>query len=235
MGATESAAPRSAVAIMAKAPRPGAVKTRLCPPLAPAAAADLYRCFLLDTAARVAALEGARAVIAYAPADARPFFEAACPRFLLLPQRGADLGRRLAWTFSRLAALGFEAVVALGADTPTLPLAFVRRALDLLERGDVDVVLGPSEDGGYYLVGMRGLRGEVLEGIPWSTARVFSETTARVRAAGLALAVLPHWYDVDTAADLARLEASLNDGDGLAVHTRRFLREARHAAPGRSR
>lgn len=222
MGATSRR--RAAIVVMAKAPRPGEVKTRLCPPLSLAHAAALYRCFLVDTVAQAKRLERAATAIAYTPLGARVVFEEACPGFILIPQRGDDLGARLASTFEQMFALGFAAVVAMGADTPTLPLAYLERAIELVRHPGGDVVLGPTDDGGYYLIGLRALHRTLFEGIPWSTGRVLAETLRHAERAGLTAACLPPWRDVDTVEDLRALEAALRGGDGgTARKTRRFL------------
>lgn len=217
---------RIAVTIMAKVPRAGEVKTRLCPPLSTGEAADLYRCFLLDKIEQVRLLERARPAIAYAPDDGRAFFEAFAPGFLLVRQRGIDLGFRLANSFDDLLAKGYAGALAIDSDTPTLPLHFLEQALDLIVTPDVDLVLGPSEDGGYYLIGLRRLYRELFEDMAWSTASVMPETLRRAKAKGLNVVTLPPWFDVDTAEDLERLQASLRNAEGDAArHTRRFFKE----------
>ncbi len=217
---------RAAVAIMAKAPRPGEVKTRLAAALGATQAAELYRCFLLDGIERVRALEAASPVIAYAPADSRGEIERLAPGFTLVPQEGADLGARLANLFEHLLASGHEAALVVGSDIPTLPAAFLRQALDLGAAPGVDVVLGPSEDGGYYLIGLRVLHRDLFDGIAWSTSQVLVKTIERAEAAGLKTACLPSWFDVDTPEDLERLKASLAETEGPEPrHTRRFLME----------
>ena len=219
-----------AVAIMAKAPLAGAVKTRLCPPLAPAQAAALARCFLLDKIAHLRTLRGARPVVAFSPADARPLFITLAPDFGLVAQRGPDLGARLAAALGDLLADGHAGAIAVDSDTPSLPTAFLQMAVDRLGDPAVDVVLGPSEDGGYYLIGMKRVHDALFTAMPWSTPRVLAETERRARAAGLALARLPGWFDVDTAADLGRLRASLARGEGAPAPATRALLEA-WAAP----
>jgi hypothetical protein len=211
---------------MAKAPTAGAVKTRLTPPLTAADAAHLYRCFLLDKIAQVRALESARAVVAYTPVEAFAMFETLAPGFELLPQRGPELGARLANGLAELLANGHAGALAIDSDTPTLPTAFLQRGVDLLMRGDVDVVVGPCDDGGYYLIGVRAQRPELFEDMPWSTPGVLPETLRRARAAGLTTACLPEWFDVDTADDLERLRVSLIEpGAALPEHTARFFAE----------
>ena len=214
----------TAVVVFAKAPRAGAVKTRLCPPLSPAAAARLYHCFLLDVLERVRALGGITPVIAYAPRRAREFFAATQPGMRLVPQGGGDLGARMARVFERLFACGFAPVVILGADSPTLPLRHLRAAIRLLVRGTHDGVIGPSEDGGYYLIGLRAPCPALFSGISWSTGRVLAQTLAKARRTGRRLRRLPPWYDVDTIEDLRRLAVELRRTRGLAPRTRRVLR-----------
>jgi uncharacterized protein len=229
MGDKITAEVRSAVAIMAKAPQPGEVKTRLCPPLSYGVAAQLYRCFLLDKIAQVNALQRAAPVVSYSPADSKPIFEDLTPtHFLLIPQRGADLGARILSTFEQLFRQGYTQVVVIDSDTPTLPVAYLERALMLIAQRENDVVLGPTEDGGYYLIGLRQCHRELFEQMPWSTARVFPETCRRADQYDLTVACTEYWYDVDTPDDLARLTESFEQiQNGWARHTRQFLKEFR--------
>ncbi len=214
--------------IMAKQPAPGAVKTRLSPPLTPDEALALYQAFLLDTIGLVAAacrLAGtATPALAYAPAPAAEYFRALVPaHFVLLPQRGATLGERLASLPGQAAALGFARVAMIDSDSPTLPPATVAHCFAELARPDVDVVLGPCRDGGYYLIGLNAPQPALFRDIPWSTDQVTRETLAAVRATGLQVALLPPWYDVDTAADLRHLRAELQTHPDAAPATRRAL------------
>jgi hypothetical protein len=212
-----------AVAIMAKAPRPGAVKTRLCPPLTPRRAAALGRCFLLDRIAQVRRLARAVPVLGYAPARQGSLFRRLAPDFALVPQRGPDLGARLASVLETLLDRGHAAALAIDADTPTLPTRTLQRAVDLAASGEADVVLGPAEDGGYYLIGVRALHRGLFTGIPWSSPGVLAATLARARAARLRSVCLPAWFDVDTPGDLARLRAALARRPAAAPATARFL------------
>ncbi len=215
-----------AVSIMAKAPWAGEVKTRLCPPLSLADAAALYHRFLLDKIEQVRALGTAGLAIAYAPAQAQAFFKEIAPDFVLVPQRGADLGDRLANGLDEVLAQGHLGAMAIDSDTPTLPLGFLQQALDLVTRPEIDVVLGPTEDGGYYLIGLRTVHRELFEAIAWSTSQVLPETIRRAKAKGLRVACLPTWYDIDTPEDLLRLHAALAVSAGEAPrHTRSFLLE----------
>jgi uncharacterized protein len=221
---TAGDASRVAVAIMAKAPRAGEVKTRLCPPLSPAEAAELYCCFLRDKIAQVRTLPAASPVIAFTPADSRRLFEGLAPGFRLIAQEGADLGSRLLNSVDLLLRDGHAGALAIDSDTPTLPTDFLRRAVNLVATPDIDLVLGPSDDGGYYLVGMRKVRPTLFREMPWSTIHVLSETIRRAEAEGLRIACLPSWFDVDIPGDLERLSASIAEMQGEApAHTRRFF------------
>jgi hypothetical protein len=213
---------KSGLIIMAKAPVPGAVKTRLCSPYTVEEAAELYRSFLLDTFELAARLRGVTVTVAYFPSEAEEVFKAmAPPAFELMPQRGADLGERLSGAFEQLFSLGYERVVAIGADSPTLPSAYVERSFESLAMADL--VLGPSADGGYYLIGMKAPHPELFQGVAMGTERVFMETLERARRANLRVSLLPPWYDVDTRDDVKRLLAELRATPGVARHTRAFL------------
>ena len=146
----------SAVAIMAKAPQPGQVKTRLCPPLSHSEAAQLYQAFLFDKIAQLNALPRVARVISYSPDEAKSVFQELTPsHFMLIPQRGDELGSRILFTFDQLFQQGYTQVLVIDSDTPTLPTAYLKQALRLIAAQQNDVVLGPTEDGGYYLIGLR--------------------------------------------------------------------------------
>ena len=197
---------RAVLLVFAKLPEPGAVKTRLTPPLTPAEAAALSEAFLRD------GLDAYRAL----PADVRLYTDAspeAVPPALvpdgisLHAQRGDGLGARMLSAFVEAFVAGYERAVVLGADHPTLPLAFVERAFEELAE-PLRVVLGPSDDGGFYLLGMNDLYPSLFEGMTYSHAAVFEQTLARAQAEA-AVSVLPPWYDVDTPGALRRLAADL--------------------------
>ena len=213
----------TAVAIMAKAPDAGAVKTRLCPPLSPREAAALARCFLRDRVAQVRALAGVTPVIAFTPASERGVFQRVTPDFTLIDQHGNDLGARMRSTLATLLAAGHPATIAIGTDTPTLPTAVLQHAVDRLASPDVDIVLGPADDGGYYLIGVRADHPMLFDDMPWSTSKVLEITLRRARAAGLRTVCVSSWFDVDTPDDLARLRSALIENPHAAPATRRFL------------
>lgn len=197
-----------AVAIMAKAPVPDEVKTRLTPPLKPEEASYIYQNFLLDKIEQVKSIE-ARRFISYTPETSEAFFRSIMPSgFFLISQAGADLGERLVNVSNGLFAQGAEKVVMLDSDTPNLPTDYIKEALSLLD--DVDVVIGPCEDGGYYLIGIRSFMPELFIGIPWSTSRVAELTIMKAQELGLTVSLLHGWYDVNTAIDLKRLKKDLD-------------------------
>lgn len=212
-----------ALVIMAKQPAVGRTKTRLCPPLTPAEAAALYEALLRDTIELGVSLEGIQLAIAVTPPEATDAFRRISPpRTLLLPVAGTDIGDCLKQVLSRLLAAGHPQAMAINSDGPTLPAPYLRQAIAWLD--DADVVLGPSEDGGYYLIGLTQPRPELFADIEWSSERVTAQTLARAEAMGLRVALLPAWYDVDTAADLDRLQAELATlPPGALPHTRRFF------------
>ncbi len=215
------------LAIMAKQPIVGQTKTRLCPPLTPTQAAALYEALLRDTVELVAGLDGIQLAIAVTPPEAMDYFRRISPAgAILLPVAGADIGDCLNQVLSRLLADGAPQALACNSDGPTLPSAYLRQAVVLLD--DNDVVLGPSEDGGYYLIGLKRPCPELFQGIAWSTGRVLAQTLERAEALGLSVALTPPWYDVDTASDLDRLRDELDALPAEALlHTRQAVESGR--------
>jgi hypothetical protein len=194
-----------ALALLAKEPAPGRVKTRLCPPLSPGEAARLFSCLLADTAEELASLRRTRRVLFLEPPDAigriplGPF-----AGFERLPQRGRGLGGRMLHAARTCFAGGARRVVIVGGDCPGLTAGRVRQAFRELRSGAV-AVFGPSADGGYYLVGLSSPEARLFRGIPWSTGSVLRETASRCRAAGKPFSFLPPERDVDTFRDLLAL------------------------------
>ncbi|MDD4252217.1 MAG: TIGR04282 family arsenosugar biosynthesis glycosyltransferase [Methanoculleus horonobensis] len=214
-----------AAAVMARMPVPGEVKRRLVPPLTPGEAARLYAGFLQDTIERLAGLEGVHPFVAYTPPAADGFFSGAVPRgFSTLPQAGEDLGERLRNVTATLFSRGATAVVLCDSDSPTLPGRYIEEAF--LRLDETDLVIGPCDDGGYYLIGMRRHLPCLFDGIPWSTAHVTQRTIEAAERLDIPVSLLEPWYDVDTAADLDRLcreMATPPKGSHRARHTRRAL------------
>ncbi len=220
---------RRAILIMAKQPIAGSSKTRLQPAVSADEAADLARCFLLDAvdccveAAR--RTDGIEVGIAGAPADAEPYFAELAPAAAFTPQVGDDLSQRLDHVLTEAVAGGVDQVVAINSDSPTMPPALLTEAFARLDRPDVDVVLGPAEDGGYYLIGWKKPNGRLVRSVPMSTPTVLADTLEVAADEGLAVELLPAWYDVDEPQDLERLRADLAAGRFCGRHTSRFLQE----------
>jgi hypothetical protein len=212
-----------ALAVMAKAPRAGKVKTRLQPPLSAEEAAALNVRFLRDTAENIAAVAsegGAQGLICYTPVGDEEAFDDLLPDgFALIAQRGDGFGERLLHAAEDILSCGFGAVCLIDSDSPTLPSAALREAVRELSRPGERVVIGPSQDGGYYLIGLKRAESKLFERIAWSTQNVYAETVQRVREAGIELVELPKWYDVDDAATLTTLERELihDERPGFAV------------------
>ncbi len=223
-----------ALAVMAKAPRPGKVKTRLSPPLTLEQTAALNVRFLRDTTANLSSINGAAGLISYTPVGDEALFAGLLPEnFALVPQRGDTFGERLLAAAEDILAIGYGSVCLIDSDSPTVPAEAFQQAVDALTRPGDRIVLGPSHDGGYYLIGMKQAHREPFERISWSTGTVCAETVERCRAAGLEVNLLPTWYDVDDASTLALLtEELLNETipsfasqPGYpAPHTRELLR-----------
>ena len=218
-----------ALAVMTKAPRAGQVKTRLVPPLSPEEAAQLNLSFLRDTAAAIAKACGtiARGVGVHTPIGAEAVYIDILPgEFDLLPQRGDGFGERLAFATEDLFQCGFASVCLIDSDSPTVSADVYAEAVELLSRPGDRVVLGPSDDGGYYLIGLKKSRRELFERIDWSTERVLEQTKQRARELSLEVSLLPTGYDIDDAATLRRLcDELLSDKSerDLAPNTRQFL------------
>jgi rSAM/selenodomain-associated transferase 1 len=227
-----------ALAVMIKAPRAGACKTRLVPPLSASEAAELSICFLRDTTAKIAGIaaqENAEGIAVYTPANAEAAFDGLLPEnFSLLAQRGESLGDRLFHATEDLLALGYESLCLVDSDSPTLPPALLAEAVAALARTGDRVVLGAAEDGGYYLIGLKRAHGHLFTKIEWSAPKVFAQTIERAAEIKLEVETLPAWYDVDDAATLRQLCEELfglhgqpTARDGLngyaAPHTREYL------------
>lgn len=195
-----STGPRPLVAIFAKAPFAGEVKTRLTPVLRAREAAELAEALLLDTV-EVVERAGLDAVVAFAPAAGRRAFEQLLgPRRRLIPQGGGDLGTRLDRIMERLAGERRGSVVAIGTDCPAVDGDHLRAAVQAL--GQRDVVLGPALDGGFYLLGLRRHQPELFREVPWSTDATLTTVEARARSAGLTVTRLAAARDLDSPEDL---------------------------------
>lgn len=211
---------RPALLVFAKAPVPGTVKTRLCPPLTPKSAATLYRAMLRDTTL-IATASGCETFFCYSPRGSRGMLRAVIGNRRFRWQGIGDLGARLARCFQRAFAIGYGKVIAIGADSPTLPVERITDAVRELDRADL--VIGPADDGGYYLIGLSHWAPDVFQAIPWSTRDVVSRTIACARKRRMSWSVIATLHDVDGPSDLTVLISEIRRG--LSVpHTERALR-----------
>lgn len=208
------------VCVFAKPPRSGEVKTRLVPEVGPEGASRLARAFFCDTWALVSALPWAIPVLATTSANPRDWKLGSGAR--IWQQGTGDLGKRLGRVLRRgLAKSPFG--IAIGIDTPGLPRALLEEARQALRTADA--VLGPCEDGGFYLVGLRHCPVGLFGDLPWSAPVTFVRTLARFRERGLVTKVLPPWFDVDRPSDLSCLRNLLSRGEIVATETKRVLEE----------
>jgi len=219
-----------ALAVMTKAPQAGRVKTRLVPPLTPEEAAELNKCFLRDTAAAISNAAGADTacgIAVYTPVGAESAYTDILPAdFSLLPQRGDKFGERLYLAIEDLCKCGFDSLCLIDSDSPTVPAENFKQAVELLGASEDRVVLGPSDDGGYYLIGMKKPHRHLFEQIDWSTERVLNQTMQRATEIGIQVKLLPTGYDVDDDASLRRLcDELLPDtrSADIAPYTRELL------------
>jgi rSAM/selenodomain-associated transferase 1 len=228
-----------ALAVMTKAPQAGRVKTRLVPPLTPEEAAELNKCFLRDTAAAISSAcsrrpvgdEGKTArsspIAVYTPAGAESAYTDVLPAdFSLLPQRGDEFGERLYFAVEDLFKCGFDSVCLIDSDSPTVPAENFQQAVELLSMSEDRVVLGPSDDGGYYLIGVKKPHQHLFDQIDWSTERVLNQTIQRATEIIIEVKLLPTGYDVDDGASLRRLCNEIladTTAADIAPYTRQFL------------
>ena len=214
-----------ALLVVAKQPMPGQVKTRLGDVFDPDTAAQFYQCLVQDTLELMGRVPGVDKGIVYTPDTAKSYFERMIGRdtFVLVPQRGPDLGARLLHAFQDFLSRGYEQVVIIDSDSPTVPVRYLERAFSLLDENDV--VFGPCDDGGYYLVGATKAHPNLFLGIEMSTPTVLQDTLERASALDLRAELLPMWYDVDFPADLVRLRQEMLGGQHQARHTARFFND----------
>ena len=225
---------KTCVIVFAKNPIPNEVKTRLIPLFSPEQAAALYTAFLIDWCETLAELSDVDLVIAYTPPEAESDLQALIgDDVIYISQIGADLGERLTSATLWAAKQGYTKILFVGSDSPTLPISYISQAITRLD--SQDTVIGPSTDGGYYLIGFSAAAltttvPHVFEEIAWSTAKVLKQTVRRIHSAEATLGLLPPWYDIDTAEDLAFLQAHIASmrlaGDSVqAIRTESLLTE----------
>lgn len=230
-----------AIGIFCKTPSAGYSKTRLSPPLDPEECAALSACFIRDLAATIGELiDGSTTGYAvYTPAGTESTLRALLPPgFRLLLQHEGDFGTRVVTATHELLEAGHAGAILVNADSPTLPAAILRAAVDATRRGDA-VVLSPALDGGYTLIGLSTLHEQLFADIPWSTAQVHRMTVARAAEIGVPVVNVPGWYDVDDVESLSVLQSELAGEPppfapaglrGAAAPSTRSFLAARHAA-----
>ena len=184
----------------------GQVKTRLSSLFDDETILRLYTCFVEDSLEKIRQVDNADCFVGISPSNLSGFFnEIEDSDTRLFVQQGKDLGDKMHQAFVDRFSDGYKKVVIIGSDSPSLPVSYINQALN----SDKDLMLGPSTDGGYYLIAMTGKVSEVFDGIAWGTEQVLDETLNRVKKAGVSLELLPVWYDVDFPEDLKFLKTHL--------------------------
>ncbi|MDQ2784825.1 MAG: TIGR04282 family arsenosugar biosynthesis glycosyltransferase [Chloroflexota bacterium] len=198
-----------ALIVLAKAPAAGVTKTRLCPPLTPEEAAQFAAASLTDTLAVARSVGDCMLHLAHPPGAAERLAALLgddLPQTFAVPP--GDVGAAMCSAIERAFDHRATQVALIGSDLPSLPPAHIAQAFARLDDG-ADVVLGPAEDGGYYLIATTAPHPALFSGIPWSTNAVYAQTVTRIAACGLSLATLPTWYDIDSVVDLRRCARDL--------------------------
>ncbi len=217
----------NALVLFARTPRIGKVKTRLNPKLPQETILKLYTRFLNDSIEKISRIVESDHFIAGFPEEDLAYFDNVSQEknISVFPQSGNDLGEKMRNAFDDRFNEGYEKVVIIGSDSPSLPLENIRMAF----HSEKDIVIGPSADSGYYLIGMNRGRIEVFEGVPWGSDAVLSETLKRVQIARASLELLPVWYDVDEFQDLALLKTHVKclsySGQDFPKETLEFLEQ----------
>ena len=224
----------NALAIMAKAPIAGTVKTRLLPYLSAEDAAELARSLLLDQLSHLCAIEAADLYVAFTPLQEEALMKQLVPApFQLFLQSDGDLGVRMQNVFTQLFSKGHQAIVLIGADLMPVPFEYFAQAYDYLDGPEPRVVLGPSRDGGYYLVGLNRPMPAMFENMTWSHDQVFTQTVTKLADLRIETRQLPIWFDIDTPDDLQILMTREDDRQNTSMKNtlkllRRLDRRRRH-------
>jgi rSAM/selenodomain-associated transferase 1 len=220
-----SSAGERVLVIMAKAPRPGEVKTRLASSLSPAAVTALYCCLLDDTLALARSLKvgDVEVAIMCPEADVNELASLAGSEVSVVAQEGEGLAAGLTSVFAHFAAAGRRRVVAFNSDSPHLPLSVLGNAFETLTAHDV--VVGPTHDGGYYLVGAKAAHSSLFEGDKMGTKSALDALLARASTLKLSVGFTDPFYDIDVEADLTRLSSELRLAPGRAPRTAVWLKD----------
>jgi len=215
----------NALIVFARDPIVGQVKTRLNPILDPQAVCDLYTCFLSDSLDKICAVKSVDRFVGVYPSNLSGYFERLDPALSIkvFIQNGKNLGERMLNAFFARFREGYGQVVIIGSDSPSLPLTYIMQAFS----SERDVVIGPSADGGYYLIGMRGKLVNLFDSIAWGEDTVLEATRHKLEESGVSFELLPVWYDVDRSDDLkflkTHLELLAESGQEVGASTRKFL------------
>ncbi len=211
---------KRALLIFAKEPRPGKSKTRMTPPLTPDQAAALSSAFIGDTLTAASQVDEADVYLFYTPPAGLPRFQKMIPEGIrLVLQEGADLRERCIHSVSFSFDQGYERIVQIGTDTPQIRSEHIREAFALLN--DCDMVLGPANDGGYYLLALSRPEIALFGGVEMGTERVCTKMLAHAETLGLSIRLLPEWIDADTFEDLRLLNGDTEHR--LGEKTRHYL------------
>ena len=209
--------------IMAKAPRPGSVKTRLAGSLSLQAVTELYRCLLNDTISLAQALDHVEIAIVCPASDVEDLSHAVPRTVHIVPQTGQGLAAGLASVFTHFATRANQRVIAFNSDSPHLPASVLETSFDVLEA--CDLVVGPTHDGGYFLVGARASHPGLFSSDRMGTATALEALLTRARAMGLSVRLTDPFYDIDLEGDLSRLAAELRLAPARAPRTAVWLKQ----------
>ena len=200
----------SSIVMFSKAPEPGKVKTRLTSHMSDLEAASFHEAFVLDTLDTLAGIEDTKKYLACHPDREHVFFQELEESFDIktFNQEGKDLGERMGNAFRYLRKMGHKEIVIIGSDSPNLPAEILHEAFERLKTDGL--VIGPSLDGGYYLIGISGKIPDLFSGIEWGTDKVFEETLKKAKESKLDFSLLPFWYDIDTIKELRFLSIHLD-------------------------
>ncbi len=218
--------------IMAKAPRAGIVKTRLAHSLPVEAVTELYRCLLNDTIALAHSLRSVKVAIMCPVSDVEELTHIAGPDISVVAQQGEGLARGLTSVFSQFAGHGAQRVIAFNSDSPHLPVAVLASAFELL--ASRDVVVGPTYDGGYYLVGAKARYDALFHGDGMGTNSALDALLARAGKLRLSVGFTDPFYDIDVEGDLTRLAEELRLAPGRAPRTAAWLKQRQQLEQARS-
>ncbi len=209
--------------LFVKYPKKGLVKLRLCKDLEEKMVLELYRCFVKDTLEMIKKTNIPYFICFHPPEEKQKFQDWLGPTLQFLPQQGRDLGERMKNSFTTIFAKGYQKAILLGSDSPDLPHEHITLALTLLQTKDI--VLGPTQDGGYYLIGFRrnSFTPRIFDDIPWSTPEVFQETLLKIQQEKRSAGILPIWNDIDTISDLKTLISRARNTSFISSDTMTYI------------